>query len=139
MVIKYELQYNICYEPCKMKQIDDRLLSLEYDNLGVILESCFSVYPEKNTDSLHIRFDCENGIRVDLPARQLRAATHDLDIACVTEQSIALLSSQLLDDAELLQVAEWLVNRRWGDAGLCHQRARGGDGLFHKCPVDPEA
>ena len=33
-------------------------------------------------------------------------------------------------------MAECLVDRGWGDAGLFHQRARGGDGVFHQRSVD---
>jgi hypothetical protein len=43
--------------------------------------------------SQRILFDSENGNRIGLPARQFRAATHDLDIARVAEQAVAFLSS----------------------------------------------
>lgn len=52
---------------------------------------------------LYIRFDSENGNRIDLPALQFRAATHDLDIARVAEQAVAFLGGELLDDAATSQ------------------------------------
>ena len=61
------------------------------------------------------------GNRIALPGRQFRAATHDLDIARVTEQPVAFPGGQLLDDAELLQMSERLVDRGRGDAGLLRQ------------------
>jgi len=49
-----------------------------------------------------------------LPTWQFRTTTHDLDIGRIAEQAGALLGGQLLDDAELLQVAERLVDRGRG-------------------------
>lgn len=44
-----------------------------------------------------IRFRKPN--QIDLLARQLRAATHDFDIARIAEQTVAFLGSQFIDDA----------------------------------------
>ncbi len=85
--------------------------------------------------SVHmVRFRKPN--RIDLPFRQFRAATHDIDAARVAEQAVALPGGQFLDDAELLQMAERLVDRGRSDAGLLHQRTRGGDGVLHERPVN---
>ena len=56
--------------------------------------------------SPYTRFDIQERNRIDLAARQFRAATHDLDIAGVAEQAVAFPGGQLLDDAELFQLAE---------------------------------
>ena len=61
--------------------------------------------------------------RTGLPSRQFRAAIHDLDIAGIAEEAVALPGGQLLDDAKLLQVDKRLVDRGRGDASLFHQRA----------------
>ncbi len=47
--------------------------------------------PQPCPVSPYIRFDSEKGNRIGLPARQFRAATHDLDIAHVAEQAVAFL------------------------------------------------
>jgi len=65
----------------------------------------------------------ESILRIDLPTRQFSAAAHELDIARVAEQAVALLSGQLFDDAELLQVAESLVDRGRGNTSFLNQRA----------------
>lgn len=59
--------------------------------------------------SPYTRFDIQERNRIDLAARQFRAATHDLDIALVAEQAVTLLGGELFDDAELLQMAGALL------------------------------
>ena len=74
-----------------------------------------------------------------LTARPFRAATHDLDIARIAEQTVAFLGGQLLDDAKLLQVTERLGGD--GEAelqvGLDSPRMEGRlePAEFHRTPV----